>query len=95
MKYNLIYQLADDCLVKTKNKEYCVALPEQKNNRCAMVASLLYSGTPHSIAGNAVLLKLTRRACDWEALSYEEAVALKIEIETMAEAYIQDELMQI
>ena len=58
-------------------------------------ASLLYSGTPHSIAGNAVLLKLNRRACNWEALSYEEAVALKIEIETRAEAYIQDELMQI
>lgn len=42
MKYNLIYQLADDCLVKTKDKEYCVALPDQKNNRCAMVAALDY-----------------------------------------------------
>ena len=42
MKYNLIYRLANDCLVKTKNKEYCVALPEQKNNRCAMVAALDY-----------------------------------------------------
>lgn len=58
-------------------------------------ASLLYSGTPHSIAGNAVLLKLDRRACDWKALSYDEAVGLLIEIEARAEAYIQDELMQI
>jgi hypothetical protein len=58
-------------------------------------ASLLYSGTPHSIAGNAVLLKLDRRACDWKALTYEEAVALRIEIEARAKAYIQDELMQI
>ena len=58
-------------------------------------ASLLYSGTPHSIAGNAVLLKLNRRACDWKALSYDEAVGLLIEIEARAEAYIQDELMQI
>lgn len=46
-------------------------------------ASLLYSGTPHSIAGNAVLLKLNRRACDWKAFTYEEAVDL------------QDKLMQI
>lgn len=58
-------------------------------------ASLLYSGTPHSIAGNAVLLKLDRRACDWKALTYDEAVGLHIEIEARAEAYIQDELMQI
>ena len=58
-------------------------------------ASLLYYGTPHSIAGNAVLLKLDRRACDWKALSYDEAVGLLIEIEAMAESYIQDELMQI
>ena len=58
-------------------------------------ASLLYSGTPHSIAGNAVLLKLDRRACDWKALSYDEAAGLLIEIEARAEAYIQDELMQI
>lgn len=58
-------------------------------------ASLLYSGTPHSIAGNAVLLKLNRRACDWKALTFDEAVAVRIEIETRAEAYIQDELMQI
>lgn len=42
MKYNLIYSLANDCLVKTKDKEYCVALPEQKNNRCAMIAALDY-----------------------------------------------------
>lgn len=42
MKYKLIYQLANDCLVKTKDKEYCVALPEQKNNRCAMIAALDY-----------------------------------------------------
>ena len=58
-------------------------------------ASVLYSGTPHSIAGNAVLLKLDRRACDWKALSYDEAVGLLIEIEARAEAYIQDELMQL
>lgn len=42
MKYNLIYSLANDCLVKTKDKEYCVTLPEQKNNRCAMLAALEY-----------------------------------------------------
>lgn len=42
MKYNLIYQLANDCVGNTKDKEYCVALPEQKNNRCAMVAALDY-----------------------------------------------------
>lgn len=58
-------------------------------------ASVLYSGTPHSIAGNAVLLKLDRRACDWKAFTLEEAESLLIEIETMTEAYIQDELMQI
>ena len=58
-------------------------------------ASLLYSGTPHSIAGNAVLLKLDRRACDWKAFTLEEAEGLLIEIETRTEAYIQDELMQI
>lgn len=58
-------------------------------------ASLLYSGTPHSIAGNAVLLKRKRRACDWKAFTYEEAEGLLIEIETRTEAYIQDELMQI
>lgn len=58
-------------------------------------ASLLYSGTPHSIAGNAVLLKLDRRACDWKAFTYEEAVGLQIEIDARTEAYIQDELMQI
>jgi len=56
-------------------------------------ASLLYSGTPESIAGNAVLLKLNRKACDWEALTFDEAVAVRIEIEARAEAYIQDELM--
>ena len=43
-------------------------------------ASLLYSGTPHSIAGNAVLLKLNRRACDWKAFTYEEAVGLQDKI---------------
>lgn len=58
-------------------------------------ASLLYSGTPHSIAGNAVLLKLNRRACDWKAFTFDEAVAVHIEIEARAEAYIHDELMQI
>ena len=58
-------------------------------------ASLLYSGTTHSIAGNAVLLKLDRRACDWKAFTLEEAEGLLIEIETRTEAYIQDELMQI
>ena len=58
-------------------------------------ASVLYSDTAASIAGNAVLLKLDRRACDWKALSYDEAVGLLIEIEARAEAYIQDELMQI
>lgn len=58
-------------------------------------ASLLYSGTPHSIAGNAVLLKLNRRACDWNALTFDEAAGLLFEIEAQAEAYIQDELMQI
>lgn len=58
-------------------------------------ASILYSGTPHSIAGNAVLLKLDRRACDWKAFTFDEAVGLHIEIETRTEAYIQDELMQI
>lgn len=58
-------------------------------------ASLLYSGTPHSIAGNAVLLKLDRRACDWKAFTFDEAVAVRIEIEARAEAYIQDELMQL
>lgn len=42
MKYNLIYSLANDCLVKTKDKEYCVALPDQRNNRCAMIAALDY-----------------------------------------------------
>lgn len=42
MKYNLIYSLANDYLGKTKAKEYCVALPEQKNNRCAMIAALDY-----------------------------------------------------
>lgn len=55
-------------------------------------ASLLYSGTPHSIAGNAVLLKINRRACDWKALSYEEAECLMIKIKNMTEAYIQKEL---
>ncbi len=58
-------------------------------------ASLLYSDTPHSIAGNAVLLKLDRRACDWKALTYEEAVGLQIEIDARTEAYIQDKLMEI
>lgn len=58
-------------------------------------ASLLYSGTPHSIAGNAVLLKLDRRACDWKAFTLEEAEGLLIEIETRTEAYIQDDFMQI
>lgn len=43
-------------------------------------ASLLYSGTPHSIAGNAVLLKLNRRTCDWKAFTYEEAVGLQDKI---------------
>jgi hypothetical protein len=54
-------------------------------------ASLLYSGTPHSIAGNAVLLKLNRRACDWKAFTFDEAVAVRIEIEARAD--IQDKLM--
>ena len=39
-------------------------------------ASILYSGTPYSIAGNAVLLKLNRRACDWKAFTFDEAVGL-------------------
>jgi len=56
-------------------------------------ASLLYSDTPHSIAGNAVLLKLNRRACDWKAFTFDEAVAVRIEIEARTEAYIQDQLM--
>ena len=58
-------------------------------------ASVLYSGTAASIAGNAVLLKLNRRACDWKALTYEEAVGLQIEIDARTEAYIQDMLMMI
>lgn len=58
-------------------------------------ASLLYSDTQQSIAGIAVLLKLERRACNWKALTYEEAVALQIEIEARTEAYIQDVLMEI
>jgi hypothetical protein len=56
-------------------------------------ASLLYSDMPHSIAGNAVLLKLDRRACDWKAFTFDEAVAVHIEIEARAKAYIQDKLM--
>ena len=39
-------------------------------------ASILYSDTPYSIAGNAVLLKLDRRACDWKAFTFDEAVGL-------------------
>lgn len=58
-------------------------------------ASILYSGTVASIAGIAVLLKLDRRSSDWKALTYEEAVGLRIEIEARTEAYIQNELMQI
>lgn len=57
-------------------------------------ASVLYSDTA-IIAGNAVLLKLNRRACDWKALTYEEAVGLQIEIDARTEAYIQDKLMRI
>ncbi len=58
-------------------------------------ASVLYSDTAASIAGNAVLLKLNRRACDWKAHTYKEAVGLQIEIDARTEAYIHDGLMQI
>ena len=44
-------------------------------------ASLLYSDTTDSIAGNAVLLR--RNRCDWEAFSYPEAVLLKIAVEAL------------